>query len=272
MVRCPHCGAPVEASPYAPTARCAYCGHTVQLLAPEHRPIYPAPAYPAPRSGALFGVYFRAALVLAVMAVAVIVPLVTSRLSSQPAPVAATVAVPAHGEAQRSNRAPASAEPAVVSYPLPSLLGISPTVDIDQSRAHLLGLFPTITSQPRADQLSYHLPIGHPWFSSVDLNWKNEQAGKLVSVAFNPPAHTQQFKNQKEIADCLATGLGKPEVREMNHLTGELSYWWGAHFPKATADLYSGYLWLTFEDPKGVAPITFATIVRTLTACAAHAP
>lgn len=148
-----------------------------------------------------------------------------------------------------------------------SLLAINPMVDIDSSRAHLLGLFPTVKSVVRAD-LSYRVPLDHPWFDAVELTWKNEKGGKLASVAFRPPRGDERFKNQKEISDCLAKSLGKPLVREINHLAGELSYFWGAHFPKAWANVYSGYLWLAFLDPKGVAPVTLPQVVRSLATCA----
>jgi len=149
-----------------------------------------------------------------------------------------------------------------------ALLGVSMAVDVDGSRAHLLGLFPSISSSQLADELRYVVPLNHRWFGAAELSWKNERAGKLVSVAFRPPVGDDKLKNPKEIADCLSKGLGKPQVRELDHLAGELSYFWGPHFPTAWADLYSGYLWLSFEDPKGVPPVTFAQVVRTLDSCA----
>jgi hypothetical protein len=168
--------------------------------------------------------------------------------------------------------APAAENPVLVRYVMGSLLGIRTTVDIDESRAHLLGLFPTIRSSRISDELRYVVPLSHRWFDAAELGWKNERAGKLASVAFRPPVGELKLKNQKEIADCLAKGLGKPEVREIDHLAGDLTYFWGKHFPKAYASLYSGYLWLSFEDPKGVAPVTFEQVVRTLDACAPQTP
>lgn len=149
-----------------------------------------------------------------------------------------------------------------------ALLGINTTVDIDGSRAHLLGLFPTISSERVAGDLSYTVPLSHPWFREAELRWKNERAGKLATIGFRPPLGDTKLKNQKEISECLTRGLGKPEVREIDHLAGELSYFWGRSFPKAWANLYTGYLWMSFEDPRGVAPVTFAQVVRILDGCA----
>ncbi len=165
-----------------------------------------------------------------------------------------------------------TAKPVERSYPLRSLLELDVTVDIDGSRAHLLALFPTIGSEPGADKLVYRLPLQNPWFGAVEMSWNNEKAGRLTNVRFDPPRGDERFKNQKQIGDCLARGLGKPEVRELNHLTGELSFFWGARFPKAWADLYSGYLRLAFENPKGAPPMTFGQVVRSLDACAPGTP
>jgi hypothetical protein len=217
----------------------------------------------------------RRAPVFVFAAVATVVASLTAYLSTQlaqsPAAVAPLAAAsPAPNPALTPEPKPQATpnKPVAVSYSLASLAGINAAVDIDASRAHLTGLFPTITSEQRSDELSYRLPLKHPWFSAVELNWQNAKDGKLVSVAFRPPAGDDKFKNQKEISDCLSKGLGKPEVRELDHLAGELSYFWGQHFPKAWADLYSSYLWLAFDDSKGIAPVTFTNVVRTLEACA----
>lgn len=155
----------------------------------------------------------------------------------------------------------------LVRYTLRSLLGIDTRVDVDATSAHLRGLFPSISSERVADELRFTVPLDHAWFGEAELRWKNERAGKLTTVGFRPPRGETKLKNQKQIADCLVGGLGKPEVREVDHLAGEVSYFWGRNFPKAWANLYSGYLWLSFEDPRGVPPVTFAQVVRTLAGC-----
>lgn len=271
VLHCPHCGAPLEAVPFAPMARCKYCGHQVQLQQSAPPPArYPLP--PAPTRGA------AARLVSVLLVVPVVAGAllwyVALRPSTQPAPAsAATMAAPA---LERSVRPPAPAVTAAhavaaTQYPMRSLLGVSPTVDVDGSRAHLASLFPSVTSSQLGDELRFVVPLSHPWFSEAELHWKNEKMGKLVSVAFRPPQGKDKLENQKEISECLSKGLGKPEVRETDHLAGELSYFWGAHWPKAWLDLYSTYLWLAFEDPKGVAPITLAQVVHTLDGCASVA-
>jgi hypothetical protein len=94
------------------------------------------------------------------------------------------------------------------------------------------GLFPSVEPDARADGLRYVVPVRHPWFGEVELRWKNEKAGKLNVIGFHPP-QSGRIKNQKEIADCLTKGLGKPEVREVDHLAGDVSYFWGKGFPTA---------------------------------------
>jgi DNA-directed RNA polymerase subunit RPC12/RpoP len=278
VLRCPHCGAPVEVVPFAATTRCGYCGHTIQLAQPQLQP--PArplagvsAAAPRARTSALAVRGGAVALIATLSGGASLIAFMTRQ--REPAPVAVSPprtldkrAAPAGPSAPAARQA----APAPVGFPLGALLGVNPKVDIDGSRAHLLGLFPGISSEARADQLQYTVPLRHPWFSAAELNWKNEKDGPLVSVALRPPKGDPAFKNQNEIADCLARGLGKPQIKELNHLAGELSYFWGSHFPKAWADLYSSYLWLAFEAPQGVAPVTFSNVVRTLDGCSVPAP
>jgi hypothetical protein len=268
ILRCPQCGAPLEAPPFALTTRCGYCGHSVKLAEPSA----PQPTQPAPATGlsrralVLILVALAAALGLAVALVASIGKRPTPESPAQPTSQAAVPTTePAAPSPTRSLPAPEKTDD--VRYPMRSLLGVRTAVDIDGSSAHMLELFPTISSKRRADELQYSVPLSHPWFSRAELGWKNERAGKLTSVSFKPPAGDDKFKNQKEIGDCLAKGLGKPEVREIDHLAGEQSYFWGKHFPKAWANLYSGYLWLTFQSPEGIAPVTLTTVVRTLDGC-----
>jgi hypothetical protein len=263
VLRCPQCGAPLDAPPDALSTRCAYCGHSVKLAEPRAPA---APVSPPSRSP------YRA-LVLIVAGVVVVLGLagLASYLVVRGAPAStaeASVVAPAEA-APRPSAAPASAPEKTLSarYAMRSLLGVDTAVDIDRSGAHVLGLFPGIESRRHGDELRYVVPLEHRWFSAAELGWKNERAGKLTSVAFQPPAGDDKFRNQQEIGDCLARRLGKPEVRVTDHLAGEQSYFWGRHFPKAWANLYSSYLWLTFQDPRGIAPVTFADVVRALDGC-----
>jgi hypothetical protein len=267
VMRCPNCGAPVNIPPFAPTTQCSYCHHAIMLgRGAQWTPPVPAPHAPGgSRRTPVFVVLATVATITASLTAYLLTRVTQSPEASATLAAASPAATPTPAPEPKPQAAPK--KPVEVSYQLASLLGINAAVDIDASRAHLVGLFPTISSEQRADQLSYRLPLKHPWFSAVELNWENAKNGKLVSVAFRPPAGDDKFKNQKQISDCLTKGLGKPEVRELDHLAGELSYFWGAHFPNAWADVYSGYLWLAFEDSKGVAPVTFTNVVRTLDAC-----
>lgn len=277
ILRCPHCGAPLDAPVHALSTRCSYCGHTVKLgEPPAPRPTYPQPrpaAAATPAPSRLVPILVLTGAVGALGLIGVVVAFIAFQSAPRPpaAPVAPAKAAPARPEAPTP--VPAKAAPAAVKrYPMRALLGINTSVDIDGSRAHLLELFPTIESERVAGDLSYTVPLSHPWFREAELRWKNERAGKLATVGFRPPLGDSKLNNQKEISECLTRGLGKPEVREIDHLAGEVSYFWGRHFPKAWANLYTGYLWLSFEDPRGVAPVTFAQVVRTLDGCVPPSP
>lgn len=272
ILRCPHCGAPLDAPAFALMTHCRYCGHNVKLADPSSPPAgYPSPATAAPARSSrapLVLLALGAVLVLAT-AGAFVAYLGLSAPAARPAaPIAQAAAAPVKPATPSRAPAPQAAAKAVEArYPLRSLLVIDTKVDVDGSSAHLRGHFPDVASTRIAGELRFSVPLDHPWFGSAQLSWKNEKRGKLTTVGFKPPLGDEKLKNQKEIADCLSKGLGKPEVREIDHLAGELSYFWGKHFPKAWANLYSGYLWLSFEDPRGVAPITLPQVVRALDGC-----
>ncbi len=276
VLRCPNCGAPIEAQPFAPTTRCGYCHQTVVLAPPVvQRPPYPHPAAPAARP--VGSVSSRTPVLVFVVALTVtgsVAAFLASQSASPPPvakPAAVAVAKPAQlTEPRAQPRAPTKTPE--VRYPMAALLRIDPTVDIDGSKAHLAALFPGVAGERLAGDLGYTVPLDHPWFREAVLNWKNEKNGRLATVGFRPPLGDDKLKNQAEIRDCLAKALGKPVAREVDHLAGEYSYFWGSHFPKVWANLYSSYLWMAFEDPRGVAPVTLPTVVRTLAGCAGPKP
>jgi len=256
--------------------RCVYCGHSIKLGEPS-APRPPYPQAPSPSKAARAPVLILVVLVVIFGLAAAIVGFVvmSGSLETAVAPTArAAPAVPVPQGAAPSPAAaptpapPAAPKPVAVGYPLRSLLGINVTVDIDGSTAHMRALFPDVESSRVADQLRFAVPLKHPWFGLCELSWKNERAGKLATVGFKPPLGSDKLSNAKQIADCLSKGLGKPEAREVDHLSGEMSYFFGKSFPRAWANVYSGYVWLAFEDPRGVAPVTFGQVVRTLDSCA----
>src|SRR6188768_3039126 len=276
ILRCPHCGAPLDAAPFALMTRCGYCGHSIKLAEPSPpRPVYtqqyaPAPTPPRPSRGPLLIVVIVVTFFLSAAGIAFFAWIgAPEPAATANAPAAAAAAAPraATPSPAATPAPPAAAKPTPAGYPLRSLLGVNVAVDIDGSSQHMKSLFPDVESNRVADQLRFAVPVKHPWFGHVELSWKNERAGKLVTVGFKPPLASDKLANPKQIADCLSTGLGKPQVREVDHLSGEMSYFFGKGFPKAWANVYSGYVWLAFEDPRGVPPVTFAQVVRTLDGC-----
>lgn len=277
ILRCPHCGAPLEAAPFASMTRCGYCGHSIKLAEPSApRPSHPYahPPTPAPVAPARAVLLIVLGVILVLGLGAAVVGFLVFRGAAEPAatakpgraapePAPATPAV-----AAAAAPAPAAPKPAPVGYPLRSLLNVNVAVDIDGSSAHMRGLFPDVEPSRVADQLRFAVPLQHPWFGEAEFSWKNEKAGKLVTVGFRPPLGKDKLTDPKRIADCLSKGLGKPEAREIDHLSGEMSYFFGKGFPKAWANVYSGYVWLAFEDPRGVPPVTLAQVVRTFDGCA----
>jgi len=281
ILRCPHCGAPLELQPYAPLTQCRYCGHTVKLAEPAPSPppgaYQPAPYVTPPRkppssNGSLIALLAGSLVVVGLVVVGAFIAAARSAtVSSTPPSKIAPPAVPAPVATAPESPKPPPPE-RETRYPLKSLLGVNAGVDIDGSRALMHDLFPTVSAGTHGVDLSYEVPLSHSWFGTAQLIWKNERAGQLINVGLRPPQGDQRFKNQREIGECLVRGLGKAEVRETDHLKGEFSYFWGKSFPRAWANLYSGYLWLVFETPKGVPPITLERVVRTLNDCPETAP
>ncbi|HVJ18490.1 MAG TPA: hypothetical protein VM686_23885 [Polyangiaceae bacterium] len=182
-----------------------------------------------------------------------------------PKPVAAPA--PAPKAAALARPKPEATSDRVTRYPLRALLGIDAKATIDPARERMRELFPTVTPFLLALELRYEVPLAHAWFGTAELKWKNERAASLSAVGFKPPEGQNKLANQKEIVECLTKGLGKPEVREVDHLAGEFSYFWGKRFPKAYANLHPVNLWLDLSEPGGAAPITLEHVVRTLDAC-----
>ena len=152
-------------------------------------------------------------------------------------------------------------------YLLGALAQIDPTVDIDQSRAHLTRLFPGVSGGVAASGLTYQLPLDHPWFKDAELIWKNEKGGKLANARFNPPPFVEQFANQIEIRDCLTRRFGPAKDAEIDHLANKHSYQFQKYWPHASVYVGSTYIWLEFEDASRAYPVNFKAVVEALTAC-----
>lgn len=213
ILRCPQCGAPLDAPAFALTTHCRYCGHNVKLADPSvpHPGYAAAPALAAParssRSPVVLLLALGAVLVLAT-AGAFVAYLASSAPAELPAVPKAQAAAPPVKPAAPSLAPKATAKAVEARHPLRSLLVIDTKVDIDGSSLHLLGHFPSAESTRIAGELRFSVPLDHPWFGIAQLSWKNERRGKLTTVGFKPPLGDEKLKNQKEIADCLSKGLG----------------------------------------------------------------
>jgi hypothetical protein len=154
-----------------------------------------------------------------------------------------------------------------LGYPVSALANVSPALDIDTSRAGLLALFPGV-SWATGIGLTYTVPLDDPWFSVAELTFANEKGGKLSTVSLRPPVGDDAL-NQKELSVCLASGLGKPVEHEADHLAGTVTYAWDAHWPKASLDVNTSYVWLDLKQSAGVgvAPITLAGVAGALAGC-----
>jgi len=89
----------------------------------------------------------------------------------------------------------------------------------------------------------------------------------MVSARLDPPPFQQRFPNQLEIRDCLARRFGPARDAEINHLANDHSYQWQKYWPHAAAYVGSTYLWMEFEDPRSVYPVSFKSIVEALADC-----
>jgi len=152
-------------------------------------------------------------------------------------------------------------------YPIQTLASIDPRVDVDGSRAHMLKLFPGASWSARATELTFTVPLTHPWFDEAQVAWTNAKRGRLSSASLDPPSRQNTFSNQIEIRDCLAKRLGRPEDRETDHLAGEHSYFWGKHWPRACVHVHKTSVWLRLRDSSGVGSTSVAGVMGALAAC-----
>lgn len=227
IVRCPHCGAPLDAESDQRSARCRYCGHIVKLRETVPRA---APAAPPPRLGSLA---LPPPLLTALVAAGILV-VVGGALIAWASSTAGPLAPPPTPVAQETR------------YPLRALLGVNVDLDVDASKPQMQRLFPSV--EPKLGiGLEYRVPLEHPWFGHAAFTWKNASAGKLLSFQLDHLQADELFKNQRAIADCLTKGLGKPEAVESNHLAGEWSYYWRDPSRGTNVSLSVRDIWMDFE-------------------------
>jgi hypothetical protein len=207
VLRCPHCGAPLELQPYAPLTQCRYCGHTVKLAEPAPPVFPPAPRVPPPpkpasSNRALVPLLAGSVMVVALVAVGAFVAAQSS--ASAPAPPPPRVPPRSAPTAVPTPRAvPTSpAEELVKLYPLESLLGVKSGVDIDGSHALMHDLFPTVSAGTHGVDLSYEVPLSHPWFGQAQFIWKNEKAGQLMNVGPGRPRGSCASRTSERLASA----------------------------------------------------------------------
>jgi hypothetical protein len=110
-------------------------------------------------------------------------------------------------------------------YTLAEIAKLDVTVTVDQALAEVRSKFPGSTVD-ESYSLSFEIPVDHPWFRVLEIEWENEAGGQVDDCDLWPPARTNQFPDQRAIKTCLEKTYGKAEVSEVDHLKKKYNYSW----------------------------------------------
>ena len=108
-------------------------------------------------------------------------------------------------------------------YSLAQVGELDVTVTVDRAEAHVMSLFPGATVD-KDWGLEFEIPVDHPWFRVLEIEWENEAGGLIDDCDLWPPANTSQFADQKAIVTCLEKTYGKAEATEVDHLKKKYNY------------------------------------------------
>jgi ribosomal protein S27E len=97
--------------------------------------------------------------------------------------------------------------------------------DTDGARAYVPSTFPGAHEEIFID-LSFTVPLDHPWFREIELSWPNEAGGTMEGASLRPPPGQQHLADQLAVKRCLDSALGQGERRVQDHLAGTWSASW----------------------------------------------
>ncbi|MEM7159874.1 MAG: hypothetical protein AAF799_43945 [Myxococcota bacterium] len=98
-------------------------------------------------------------------------------------------------------------------------------VEVDQATKEVRTRFPVATVDQGHD-LEFELPVAHPWFGHIELEWRNAANGKMDGARLWPPLGKQEFADQAAMKTCLEREFGTPETIVNDHLKQEHTYVW----------------------------------------------
>ncbi len=112
-------------------------------------------------------------------------------------------------------------------YPLGDLAKLDVDADIDKADAAIKKVFPGGVRNLFID-LDYKVSLEHPWYSDMEIAWKNKKGARVAEVSFRPPVGTNnKWPNMGSLESCVQGVLGKPErVNEGDHLAGNRDVTW----------------------------------------------
>ena len=99
------------------------------------------------------------------------------------------------------------------------------SVTVDRALAEVQSKFPGATVDDSYG-LDFEIPIDHPWFRVLEIEWENEAGGMVDDCDLWPPARTNQFPDRNALKVCLEKVYGTAEASEVDHLKKLFNYGW----------------------------------------------
>ena len=107
-------------------------------------------------------------------------------------------------------------------YPVVGLAKILPTTTVDRAKATVLETFPGAISEGGKRQMRLVIPLDHPFFRSVEMEWFVMAGGTLSTAYFKAKAAFPAGRDA--FARCVARELGAPRESIRDPIEGTKDY------------------------------------------------
>jgi hypothetical protein len=150
-------------------------------------------------------------------------------------------------------------------YPVSGLAKILPTTPIDHAKATVLETFPGALVDGKT-QMRVTIPLDHPYFRSVEMEWFVMAGGTLSDAYFQAKSGFEAGK--AAFARCLAQTLGAPRESIRNPIEGTKDYTFvpGNAYMELTSGL-SMHAYGLHNVPVTVDAEVWQKVVRAIDAC-----
>ena len=144
------------------------------------------------------------------------------------------------------------------------------TMDVDRAKTAVVQQFPG-THEDLFIGLSFEIPLDHPWFRSLEVEWRNEKGGRMTDADLWPSLGHSEFPHRLEIVRCLEAVYGDAEEDVVDHLKGDVNYEWdpsGLSYFRLHDHMLAIYAWESgWRNDNAPSHKAWRKLMRTLDGC-----